>query len=363
MERKMNRFPVIMIILLYLSPVIFSCTTFCYQYRGDWIFGRNYDWDIEYGMVVVNKRGVAKTAMTDQNPARWVSRYGSITFNQYGRELPLGGMNEAGLVIECMWLQYTEYPPTDSRPQMRELQWIQYQLDNHATVDEVIAGDKKVKIAVRNSHPLHFLVCDRQKRCAVIEFLGGHMKAYTQSSLPVSALTNNTYENSINTYKLVNGNEESPAFRDAGNSLRRFIRAGLGVKNWQPGATSSAIDHAFNILEKVTVKRTMFSIVYDVKKGLIYFKTKSNPDRRFINIGKFDFSCDTPVKILDMASKIKGDVTGQFVDYTFEANLDLVKKSWMGTDFLKNTPAGQIQQTARYPEMLKCVQQTEPGED
>jgi choloylglycine hydrolase len=26
----------------------------------------------------------------------WTSRYGSITFNQYGREFPSGGINEKG---------------------------------------------------------------------------------------------------------------------------------------------------------------------------------------------------------------------------------------------------------------------------
>jgi penicillin V acylase-like amidase (Ntn superfamily) len=28
-----------------------------------------------------------------------------VTFNQYGRNFPSGGMNEAGLVIELMWLE------------------------------------------------------------------------------------------------------------------------------------------------------------------------------------------------------------------------------------------------------------------
>jgi penicillin V acylase-like amidase (Ntn superfamily) len=43
------------------------------------------------------------------NPAKWVSRYGSVTFNQYGCENPTGGMNEAGLVVEQMWLDESAY--------------------------------------------------------------------------------------------------------------------------------------------------------------------------------------------------------------------------------------------------------------
>ena len=102
------------IILLLFSAEGIACTTFCLQNNGDWIYGRNYDWFIEHCLIVVNKHGVEKTALTEDNPAQWVSKYGSITFNQYGREFPLGGMNEAGLVIECMWLIHTEYPHSDS---------------------------------------------------------------------------------------------------------------------------------------------------------------------------------------------------------------------------------------------------------
>jgi choloylglycine hydrolase len=34
----------------------------------------------------------------DGKTISWISKYGSITFNQYGREFPTGGMNEKGLV-------------------------------------------------------------------------------------------------------------------------------------------------------------------------------------------------------------------------------------------------------------------------
>src|SRR3712207_5256230 len=93
-------------VLLALPARGSACTTFCLRAGDGVVFGKNYDFSIGYGMVVTNKRGVAKTALleTDDRPARWVSRYGSITFNQFGRESPSGGMNEAGLVVELMWL-------------------------------------------------------------------------------------------------------------------------------------------------------------------------------------------------------------------------------------------------------------------
>ena len=84
----------------------------------------------------------------DGETISWVSKYGSITFNQYGKEFPTGGMNEKGLVVELMWLDETRYPEPDQRGVLNVLQWIQYQLDNSQTIDEVIASDKKIRIAV-----------------------------------------------------------------------------------------------------------------------------------------------------------------------------------------------------------------------
>ena len=40
----------------------------------------------------------------------WTSKFGNVTFNQYGKEFPTGGMNENGLVIELMWLNEARYP-------------------------------------------------------------------------------------------------------------------------------------------------------------------------------------------------------------------------------------------------------------
>ena len=64
-----------------------ACTTFCMNDGAAVVFGANYDWDTGVGVVIVNKRAVAKVAMTGR-PARWTSRFASITFNQYGRDFP-----------------------------------------------------------------------------------------------------------------------------------------------------------------------------------------------------------------------------------------------------------------------------------
>lgn len=96
----------LLISLSLFTAGISACTTFCLKNDGEVLFGKNYDWMIGDGLLFVNKRGVVKAATAEgaPHPAKWVSKYGSVTFNQYGRENPSGGMNESGLVIELMWL-------------------------------------------------------------------------------------------------------------------------------------------------------------------------------------------------------------------------------------------------------------------
>jgi choloylglycine hydrolase len=336
---------------------LFSCTTFCFRSGdngGDWIFGRNYDWDTGHCLLMVNKRGVVKTALTENNPAKWVSIYGSITFNQYGREFPLGGMNDAGLVIECMWLRPTRYPKQDAREELSELQWIQYQLDTCATVAEVVATDKKIRIEAGESAPLHFLVCDRTGDAAAIEFLDGKMTVYTGKNLPFSALANSTYSQSRTFVRTVKGDENSRGFQRAGYSLKRFMWAAAALNKWRTGAPVKPVDYAFKVLDRVSVSRTMFGVVYDVSRRRIYFRTKGNPSIRLVDMNAFDFACGSPVKVLDLAVRGSGNMTARFSRYTYEANYQLIKKAWQETRFLRGRPERGVRIRARYPGTLEC---------
>ena len=354
MMKRLSKLSIAIILIFIWSSLLYPCTTFCFKHQGEWVFGRNYDWHVENCLIMVNQRGVMKRAALPVNPLTWQSEFGSITFNQYGREFPLGGMNEAGLVIECMWLQQGEYPHVDSRPALSELQWIQYHLDVHSTVAQVIQSDKKIRIDVKQSYPLHFLVCDRQGQAATIEFLSGKMVVHTGKNLPFPALTNNTYGYCEHLFKKYRGDETGQSFQDANYSVKRFIWAARAVKNWTAKAGDKPVDYAFKVLAKAAVDMTMFRVVYDVKNKKIYFRNKSNANIRSINFKAFNFSCKTPVKIFDILPASSGDVTKKFKDYSYQANYQLIKNSSRGTPFLAKRPDQQIQQMARYPEQLRC---------
>ncbi len=160
---------IIGITLSFNSSIVFPCTSFVLKNNNSLLLGHNLDWHIGIGLFMTNKRNVEKTALMDslENPAKWISKYGSITFNQVGRDLPYGGMNETGLVIEQMSLPGTQYPSKDNRNSISACQWIQYQLDNCSTIQEVISTDKVIRIVDRNSK-FHFLICDKFGNSAVI---------------------------------------------------------------------------------------------------------------------------------------------------------------------------------------------------
>ena len=119
----------------------------------------------------------------------------------------------------------------------------------------------------------------------------------------------------------------------------------------------NAVSYAFDILATVAQgEYTQWSIVYDINAGRIHFRTHDARDVRYVDLAALDFSCETPVRVLDVDQCAGGDVTASFVDYTYNANEDLIKRACRGTPFLKNTSAARIRQWAGYAGRFRCVE-------
>lgn len=345
-------------VLLFVQTNAWSCTAFNLEGKGYNLFGKNYEWPCENGMVFINKRGLSKVAMRASNnkndlqghPIRWTSRYGSITFNQYGRELPTGGMNEAGLVVENMSLPSTSYPRPDSRPFIHRSQWIQYQLDNHKTVAQVIGSDTELRIFPTHKRGMgyHYLVSDTSGDCAVIEFIDGKMVVYSDSRLPLKALANDTYEESLKVWK----ENRSISY------YNRFNRTIQHMGEFKYQTQDSSVKSVFHILSLVSQgDYTKWSIVYDIKNSKIFYRTRSNPGIRYLDLNKLDFSCRTPVRILNINDVNKGDVTERFNLYSFDRNKNLIMESFMRSykEAFHDFGFQQLlEKIAKYPDTIRC---------
>jgi penicillin V acylase-like amidase (Ntn superfamily) len=334
-----------------------ACTTFFINKDGRLIFGRNYDWVTDAGMVCTNLKGLSKTSMKspDGETISWVSQYGSITFNQYGKEFPTGGMNEKGLVVELMWLDETKYPAADKRPAVDVLQWIQYQLDNCSTIDEVIATDKKLRIASIENPPLHYLVADAKGHAATIEFLNGKMVVHKETELPQPVLTNSIYDESVRSYKNASATSGGSSFAYGNNSLERFGKACSMIEQLKTGTNKPLTDYAFDILSAVAQGDfTKWSIVYDISNKTIQFKTNSYQQVKTVSFSAFDFNCTANSKVWDMNQAGTGNINSLFENFSTAANKKIIEKA--AKESRREVPISEKGQEAlwKYAEGVKC---------
>jgi choloylglycine hydrolase len=361
MRQKLLSLLIVILTLLVLwwpQPVA-GCSTFVIGKAKFTLFGRNYDFFTGTGFILTNPRGLVKTAlvMPGHEPASWIAKYGSITFNQVGREFPMDGMNEAGLVVACMWLPGTVYPAPDSRKCVMELQWMQYLLDTCATIEEAVATDKKIRIAHSNQ-TIHFLVAEKNGQAAVVEFINGESKIYWGKTLPFRVLTNSTYEESLTFSRGFRGLGGKKAVPNSPNSLDRFTRLALKTKQMQ---TRAHVKGAFKLLANVEYhgkkNDTHWQAVYDPNRLTITFKTHNDNKVSQIKLKDFSLDCQSIPMVLDLDKKRAKDIAKSFTTYTPALNRTFVKRTFAiyhKNDFVKDIPEMYLNILANYPGSLKC---------
>jgi len=251
-------------------------------------------------------------------------------------------MNDAGLVVEIMWLDTSKYPAPDARPAVSELQVIQWWLDSFATTAELTAHAAEVRVASAYGK-VHYLACDATGACAAIEFLDGKLVV----TPGVRALANHTYAS-------------SRAFADAHpgrlppgpGSLERFTRASALAARPGPDLPTQA----FAILDNVKqtgASTSQWNIVYQPATKRVWFRTHEEGRIKQIDLTTFDASCRTPVEVLDIDAPLAGDVRAAFKPYRDADNAVLVHKSL--DPIADHLPPGIVDKLATYPSRLSCT--------
>ena len=279
--------------------------------------------------MIVNKRNVAKSALLRDlisRPLQWTSKYASVTFNQYGWELPNGGMNEKGLTIEVLWLSETVLPSFDRRPTINESQIVQYGLDSFATTNELLKAIPDLRVTSIIAR-LHYYVCDIEGVCAVIEYLDGKLRISEKTDI----ITNDPVENSrqyLSNFEGFGGNKPIP--KDS-NSLSRFVRASHYAKKYNGQPLDKSIGLAFDILNQVLLKfplDTYWQIVYDLKHQKVHFRALPTDDLITYDLNTADFSCRTPTLGYDLNNHASGNLADHFIFFTKEINETILKEGF-----------------------------------
>jgi len=322
--------PICLFMLMSTPAPSAACSLFALSSGDDVVFGQNLDWDSPFpGNVVVNKRGIGKSILPwkgswpapyEGDAVTWISRYGSVTFTCYGRDFIEGGMNEAGLVIDQASLTAV-YPPDDGRPGVSCAQWMQYQLDNFTTVEEVI---ENIDVLRPDGEGWHYLVADVTGACAVIEYPDGAPMVYTGEDIEVCAATNTTHQQALSHIPVDKAFGGQIDIASGGDSYGRFVRMAALIRDYDPDVDGPAADYAFHILDEVSSDATLRSVVYDAGRARVLYKTPGNSRIRWLDFASLDFSPGTPAKVLDVESGTGGDVSGLLEDYTVEGNRAIV---------------------------------------
>lgn len=262
----------------------FTCSSFTVN-DGIIMLAKNLDWDLGNGLIIYNPKGKNKKSIyCNESEIGWVSKYSSITFNHFGLNQPLGGINEAGLSIEELSTWQTQYSKNNKRT-LNEFEWIQFQLDNYSTVDECIENILNYNI-LKFFFDLHYILTDSTGKTIVIEFLEGEPICYYDDQLPIPVLTNNNYKELIRYNDLIENDEANTL--NVNFSQDRFVKINkLLKKKANHGYKLNHID-AMDILDSVSVSDTKWSIVYDILNKNIFYKTNQNKTLTKLNFSKFN---------------------------------------------------------------------------
>jgi len=339
------------LILFFLPESTNACSMFFLRNGSHFVVGRNLDFSYSDYMISVNKRNVIKTAFQYEGeivelPAVWTSKYASIASNMFAREIPADGMNEAGLVIGVAILHQTEHPVIPDQPSISLDQWVQYLLDNFATVEEVIASCSQINIRYNPGDywRVHIFVTDSNGTSAVVEFLEGELIVHTKETLEVKAMTNSTYESSLSYYQ---GGVMSGASL---SSLNRFFKVAEMLDSYN---NEDPVDYAYQILDYTAQRHTQRRMVYDISNRRVYLLSLDNNNIRFFDFSSFSFHCEDPVMIYQENETDEGDITDQFIEYTTQINRDFIEIGWQ---FLNKTyTEEELTSFSLYPESFDCV--------
>jgi penicillin V acylase-like amidase (Ntn superfamily) len=334
MRKKIGTHLIILLVIFTIKN-LYPCTIFSLSKNNIIVYGQNLDWNNPVkGYAMINKRGVLKSilhwkgdwpaAKRDiRNPVTWKSKYGSVTFTYLGRDFIEGGMNEVGLMVDEASL-YATYPVDDGRPGISCGQWMQYQLDNYETINQVLDHLTELR---PDGEEWHYLIADRFGNVCAIEYLDGKPTIYQGESLNFPILTNTTYTQAmshISMDKAFGGKINIAAGND---SYGRFVKA-AALMNEFAQKNTDIVEYAFHILSEVSNETTRRSVVYDPNNKRVLWKSENNSIIRWLDLNQIDFSAGTPTLMVDSDIKNEGNINDFLIEYNMEIMRDLLFKKF-----------------------------------
>ncbi|MFN4015984.1 MAG: linear amide C-N hydrolase [Reyranella sp.] len=325
-----------------------ACTRTLYVGEGNLVLtGRNMDWREDMASNLwVFPAGMKRSGAAGPQSAEWTSKYGSVVVSGYEAG-STDGMNVKGLVANLLYLAESQYPkPVQGKPYISLSTWLQYALDNFATVAEAVEGLRKEPFNVLapplpNGAPstLHLSLSDASGDSAILEYVNGklvihHGKQYvvmTNSPIYSEQLALNAYWEGIGGLTFLPGtNRAADRFARASFLLGAIPR--VRDPNYIKGVpaqsfTFQAVASVMSVMRAVSVplgittpdqpniSSTLWRTVSDQKNLVYYFDSATRPNTFWVSFDKLDLKSGAPVRKLTIQNGevFSGDVSGAFL--------------------------------------------------
>lgn len=327
---------------LIISAVSASACTLSYwaPEKQHALTGRNMDWFSEMGTRLwIFPRGLERNGQTAENPMHWTSKYGSLSISIWDC-LITEGVNEKGLVANNLYLPETSFEKRNSsQPGMGMSIWLQYYLDNFATVDEAVAATTGKDFQVQSSKltlfgktaaiPLHIALTDAHGDCAIIELLDG--KTIIHREAKQAALTNTVYATQkilARQYQGLGGKHMLPG---SSESEDRYARTAFYLTKLPQDASSKhAVAGLMSIMrnaatpigandpKRPNIAMTLWSTVTDSTTQTMYFSSSLSPNTLRIDLNACALDKGASILSLDpmhTADTLAGDVQNAFAPH------------------------------------------------
>lgn len=306
--------------------------------NGSVVVGRNMDFHMDLHTNLWKlPRGIERDDRVN-GKLRWTAKYGSVIAGVFDL-LSADGINEKGLAGHVLWLAESEYgEPDESRPQLSMSVWMQYYLDNFATVAEAVEWTKANNPQVipmddptGGSKPaIHLALDDARGDSVVFEYIDGKLDVYHSDEYWV--MTNSpSYDQQLELVKKVEGLGGDDPLPGTCDAKDRFARALYYVKHQvQPKSQTQAIAAMFSIIRnaaqpfrtpepgKPDASQTLWQTVSDLTNLRYVFESTTAPNIVWVDLADLDFAEGSGEEKLDLVKGMEtegglsGNVTGKF---------------------------------------------------
>lgn len=300
------------------------CTRVVYSGTNKMVVtGRSMDWKTEmHSNLWVFPKGMERNGETGVNSLQWTSKYGSVVASAF-EIASTDGINEKGLVANLLWLPETEYPVRDkSKPGLAITAWVQYMLDNFASVDEAVSFiDENTFQVVSDKMPdgsrlatLHLSISDATSDCAIFEYIGGQLTVYhskdykvmTNSPTYNKQLALNEYWKSIGGLSFLPGtNRPSDRFARASfyiDALPKTDDQRIAIASVFSVVRNASVPYGISTPESPEISTTQWRTVSDSKNLRYFFESSLTPNTFWVNLQELDLSEGAPVLKLSIAN-------------------------------------------------------------